>query len=154
VLAVTRRPALLAQFEALTGELLTTMTALLTAFASVIAVGVVYNDSRILLSSQARELASLRVLGMTRAEVSRILLGQVAIEVVLAIAPGLALGGLGARLMMSTIDPEIYRFPTIITPATYLVSALVVVVAAAGSALVVRHRIDHLDLVRVLKTRE
>ena len=154
VFSVTRRSEALARFEALTGETMTTMTILLTVFASIIAVGVVYNDARILLSSQARELASLRVLGFTRAEVSHILLGQIALEVALAILPGLVIGRALCDLIMSTTDPELYRFPTVISPTTYLASALVVVGAAVGSALLVRRRVDHLDLVQVLKTRD
>ena len=42
-------------------------------FAGIIAFGVVYNAARISLSERARELASLRVLGLTRAEISFIL---------------------------------------------------------------------------------
>ena len=48
-------------------------------FAGVIAVGVVYNNARIALAERAWELASLRVLGFTRAEVSALLLGELAI---------------------------------------------------------------------------
>ncbi len=154
VFGVTRRSEALARFEALTGETMTTMTVLLTVFASIIAVGVVYNDARILLSSQARELASLRVLGFTRSEVSHILLGQIGLEVVLAIVPGLFIGQYLCDLIMSTTDPELYRFPSVVSPMTYLSSALVVIGAAAVSALLVRRRVDHLDLVQVLKTRD
>jgi putative ABC transport system permease protein len=94
------------------------------------------------------------VLGFTRAEVSHILLGQIALEVALAILPGLVIGRALCDLIMSTTDPELYRFPTVISPTTYLASALVVVGAAVGSALLVRRRVDHLDLVQVLKTRD
>ena len=48
-------------------------------FASTIAFGVVYNAARISLSERSRELASLRVLGFTRAEISSILLGELAL---------------------------------------------------------------------------
>jgi putative ABC transport system permease protein len=54
------------------------MSTVLTAFASVIAVGVVYNNARIALAERTWELASLRVLGFTRAEVSALLLGELA----------------------------------------------------------------------------
>jgi putative ABC transport system permease protein len=154
VLAVAERTTMIEQFRRLTGETMSTMTAVLTVFATIIAVGVVYNDARILLSSAAHDLATLRVLGFTRAEVRRMLLGQLALEVTLALVPGLVLGTLGAKLVMSTVDPEVHRFPTIVSAETSLVSALVVVGAALGSALVVGRRIDRLDLVRVLKTKE
>ena len=44
--------------------------------------------------------------------------------------------------------------PVIVDPATYAWSAIVVVAAGAASALIVRRRIDRLDLVGVLKARE
>jgi len=41
-----------------------------------------------------------------------------------------------------------------ITPATYAYAALTILAAGVASSLIVRHRVDHLDLVAVLKTRE
>ena len=41
-----------------------------------------------------------------------------------------------------------------IQPRTYAWAALCVLVAGIGSALVVRRRVDRLDMVAVLKTRE
>jgi putative ABC transport system permease protein len=48
----------------------------------------------------------------------------------------------------------VYRLPLIIAPRTYLFAMTTVVVAAVVSGLVVRRRLDHLDLIAVLKTRE
>ncbi len=49
-------------------------------FAGIIAFGVVYNAARVSLSERSRELASLRVLGFTRAEISLILMGELALR--------------------------------------------------------------------------
>ncbi len=154
VYAVGRREGAIERFEEVSGESMTTMSLILTAFAMVIAIGVVYNDARIALSSQERELASLRVLGLTNGEVSSILLGQLALPVVLSAAPGLVIGYGLAELMASSVDPELYRLPVVIKPVTYAFAIAVVVVAAILSALLVRRRVDHLDLIGVLKTRE
>lgn len=154
VSAVGRREDMLDAFEKVTGEMMLTMTLILTMFAGVIAVGVVYNDARIALATQARELASLRVLGFERGEVSALLLGQLAFEVVLALAPGIGIGVGLAKLVMTTVDPEVYRFPLEFADKTFVFACGVVIVAALLSALIVRRRIDHLDLVEVLKTRE
>ena len=51
-------------------------------------------------------------------------------------------------------ESELYRFPLIVTARTRVFAAAVVLLAAALSGLVVRHRVDHFDLVAVLKTRE
>jgi putative ABC transport system permease protein len=126
----------------------------LTAFAIVIAVGVVYNNARIALAERAWELASLRVLGFSRTEVSAILLGELAIEIVLALPLGMLLGYLLASGLVSMIQSDEFFFPFVIEPATYAFSALCVLLAGVVSALIVRRRVDALDLVSVLKTRE
>ena len=56
-----------------------TMQSFTVFFAAVIAVGVVYNTARISLDERSRELATLRVIGFTRGEVSAILLGELAV---------------------------------------------------------------------------
>lgn len=125
-----------------------------TLFAGLIAVGVVYNSARISLSERGRELASLRVLGLTRGEVSYILLGELALLTLLALPLGALLGHLLAWTLVQSFDTELFRIPLVISPSTYGYAALVVVLAAVGSGLLVRRRIDRLDLVAVLKTRE
>ena len=57
-------------------------------FAGIIAFGVVYNAARVSLSERSRELASLRVLGFTRAEISLILLGELALLTLVALPVG------------------------------------------------------------------
>ena len=126
------------------------VSAVLTGFAIVIAVGVVYNNARIALAERAWELASLRVLGFTRTEVSAILLGELAIEIMLA----MLLGYLLSKGIVSVIQTDEFFFPFVITPATYAFSAICVVLAGVVSAFIVRRRVDGLDLVSVLKTRE
>ena len=129
-------------------------SAILTAFATVIAAGVVYNHARIALAERAWELASLRVLGFTRREVSAFLLGELAIEIVLAIPLGIGLGKLLASSIVRLIGNDEFFLPVVISASTYAYAVLCVVVAGVLSALVVRRRIDTLDLVAVLKTRE
>jgi putative ABC transport system permease protein len=126
----------------------------LTVFATIIAVGVVYNNARIALAERSWELASLRVLGFTRTEVSAILLGELAIEIVLALPLGMGLGYLLALGIVTMIRSDEFSFPFAIQPATYAFAAVCVLVAGVVSALIVRRRIDQLDLVSVLKTRE
>ena len=126
----------------------------LTAFATIIAVGVVYNNARIALAERSWELASLRVLGFTRTEVSAILLGELGIEIVLALPLGMGLGYLLALGIVTMIRSDEFSFPFAIQPATYAFAVVCVVVAGVVSALIVRRRIDQLDLVSVLKTRE
>jgi len=123
-------------------------------FAGIIAFGVVYNSARVSLSERERELASLRVLGFTRAEISLILLGELALVTVAALPIGAALGYALGWLIMAGFNNEVYRLSFGVAPATVAWSFLVVIAAAFLSGLVVRRRLDRLDLVAVLKTRE
>ncbi|MGE3191791.1 MAG: ABC transporter permease, partial [Vicinamibacterales bacterium] len=123
-------------------------------FAGIIAFGVVYNSARVSLSERSRELASLRVLGFTRAEISLILLGELAIVTVVALPVGAVIGyGLG-ELMVAGLNNEVYRMPFLVTAPTVAWAFLTVIGATLVSALAVRRRLDRLDLVGVLKTRE
>lgn len=145
---------LLETFRKTSAQNLLVFTAILSAFAATIAVGVVYNNARIQLAERAWELASLRVLGLTRGEVSVLLLGELAIEITLAIPVGFVAGyGLSA-LIIALTQGDVYEIPLVILPDTYLYAAAVVVLAGVVSAFIVRRRIDRLDLVSVLKARE
>jgi putative ABC transport system permease protein len=123
-------------------------------FACIIAFGVVYNTARISLSERGRELASLRVLGLTRGEISFILLGELSVLTLMALPLGIGMGWALVRTVCLFLDTEMYRIPFVVAPATYGFSVLVVVLAAIFSGLVVRRRLDQLDLIGVLKTRE
>ncbi|MBX3623007.1 MAG: FtsX-like permease family protein [Rhizobacter sp.] len=154
VLLAASKSVMRSNIEEVTAKNVLTMSAILTVFAMVIAVGVVYNSARISLAERAWELASLRVLGFTRAEVSGLLLGELAIEIALALPLGVALGyGLSYTIVTLMVTDE-FSFPLVILPHTYAFAALCVVIAGLVSALIVRRRIDTLDLVGVLKTRE
>jgi putative ABC transport system permease protein len=106
------------------------------------------------LSERGRELASLRVLGYTRSEVAYILLGELTVLVFVAVPVGLVMGRGLAGVMASSAQTELFRVPLVVDPSTYALAALVVTVATVLSALTVGRKINHLDLVEVLKARE
>lgn len=154
IATVTEKRAALRAFDDTTARFILVFTAILTAFAVTIAVGVVYNTARIALQERAWELASLRVLGFSRAEVSRILLAEIGVQLIVALPLGLYLGYEASRGLARLHETEMFRIPVVVQPATYAWSAIVVLVAGVASALLVRRRIDALDLIGVLKTRE
>ena len=123
-------------------------------FAGIIAFGVVYNASRVSLSERSRELASLRVLGFRRSEISLILLGELAVLTLLALPLGTLLGFGLTSLLASSTETEVYRFPVVVAPQAVAWSWLTVMAASLASGMVVRRRLDRLDLVAVLKIRE
>ena len=123
-------------------------------FAGIIAFGVIYNAARVSLSERSRELASLRVMGFTRAEISAILLGELGLLMLVAMPLGMLIGYALTALVVQLFDTELYKFPLVANPRTYALAAVAIVAATAVSCLTVRRKLDRLDLVAVLKTRE
>ena len=141
-------------FRAMIDEHLYTMIFFYVAFAAVIAIGVVYNSARISLSERSRELASLRVLGFTRGEAALILVGEQAALTFAALPLGCVLGYGLAALMVRLFDTKLYRIPFVVSPEVFGFAVLVVLAATIGAAWIVIRRVNRLDLVAVLKTRE
>jgi putative ABC transport system permease protein len=144
----------LANFRAALAVLVTTMANIYIGLATIIAFGVVYNSARISLSERARELASLRVLGFTRPEVLRILLLELALLTLIAQPPGWGAGYALALLLKTNMQGDVMRVRLVVENLTYALATGIVTVAAVCSVLVVRQRLNRLDLVAVLKTRD
>ncbi|HEM45428.1 MAG TPA: ABC transporter permease, partial [Alphaproteobacteria bacterium] len=154
VSAVTSRRAAVQKFHDTMAETMLIFVGFFTAFSCMLAFGVTYNSTRVALSERARELATLRVLGVTRMEISYILLGEMALLTLLGLPIG-CLTGYGISWLMTTqFETELYRVPLLIEDTTYGWSVLICVAATVVSAALVRRRLDRLDLISVLKTRE
>ena len=154
VAGIAFRDAVLRSFNEILDRSMRTVSIIDVLFACVIAFGVIYNSARIALSERGHELASLRVLGFTRREVTWLLLGEQGVLTVLAIPVGLALGVWTAWSLVRRLSTELYRIPLVLHGATFSFSVLVIIGAALLSGMLVARRIDRLDLVAVLKSRE
>ncbi len=152
--SVSLRRAAIDVFNETVARSVLVFTGIFGGFAAALAIGVVYNSARISLSERGRELATLRVIGFTRYEVSYILLGQVLLLTLFALPVGCLIGNRLAVGMVRSFDTELFRIPAVIEPSSYGYAMLVTLAAAVLSALIVRHRLDRLDLIAVLKTRE
>ena len=154
VSGVVVRESVVRGFEETIAESFLISISMMVAFACVIAAGIVYNGARVALSERGRELASLRVLGFFRGEVTRLLLGEQALLTLIGLPGGLLLGYGLAWLVAYRFESDLFRIPLVIRPTTIAYSLAVVLGAALLSALAVRRRIHRLDLIAVLKTRE
>ena len=154
VTGVFDKHALIAHIRANTERNLLVFTGVLSVFAAAIAAGVFYNSARIALAERRWELATLRVLGMSQPEVSRLLLGEPALQALLAIPIGCVAGRLLAALLVEMMSAETFTIPVTILPRTYAWAVGVMVATSTISALAVHRRLRRLDLIAVLKTRE
>lgn len=144
----------LARFRATLAKNIAISTTVYVFLSCIIAFGVVYNTARVQLSERARELASLRVLGFNKAEVAGVLLTELALLTIIATPIGWLLGTGFAWATVQGYTNDLYSLPLTIETATYSTASLIVIAAALVSAYVVRRRVDELDLVAVLKSRE
>lgn len=154
VAGVSTKWEAIASFRNTMAESMLIVISFYVGFGGLIAAGVVYNAARISLSERGRELATLRVIGFTRAETAQVLIGELGILTLLAIPAGCVIGAGLAAIMSAAMDTELFRIPYVIYPATYGWAAVVVIAAAAAAAASVAWRVSRLDLIAVLKTRE
>ncbi|MCC5988265.1 MAG: ABC transporter permease [Pararhodobacter sp.] len=142
------------QFDETLSENLLTMVGIYTLIGVLIAIGVVYNAARIQLSERSYELASLRVLGFSRGEVSFVLVGEMMLLTLVAVPVGWVLGYFLAVGLVGAMSTDTIQIPFHITKRTFALAALAVFLAALGSVMMVRRRLDRVDLAMALKARE
>lgn len=152
--AVDFRKGALASFRQMSDAVAVFIRKVEVIFAIIIAFGVVYNTAKIALAERSRELATLRVLGFTRSEVSAILLGELGVLAVPAVPLGLLIGHWLSGVVIGAWAGERMHPPVIVAASTYGLALVVFAFGVAASALLVRRNLDRLDLVGVLKARE
>jgi putative ABC transport system permease protein len=154
IASVSLRQTTIARFQETIAETRQIMNTITVVFACIIAFGVVYNSARIALSERSRELATLRIIGFSRVQIAVVLLGEQAVLTLVAIPIGFVMGYGLAALLSIAYNTELYRFPLIVTKASYAFAFIVITLAAWVSGLFIRRQLDRLDLIAVLKTRE
>lgn len=144
----------LKRFRETLAENINMMTSVYIGLSVIVAFGVVYNSTRVQLSERGRDLASLRVLGFTQGEIARVLFTELVLLCLVAQPVGWGLGWVFSWITIQSFSSDLYTTPMIIERATYAKASLVAMGAAFGSVMLVRRRLDRLDMVAVLKTRE
>jgi putative ABC transport system permease protein len=130
------------------------MILIYSAFAAVMAGGVAFSAARVTLAEQERDLATLRVLGFTRPEVSYVLIGEIAVLALLAVPLGALIGTVMGMWMMKMFETDMYSFSYAYDPGGYAFAIAFTLACVLAAALVVRTGVDRLDMVAVLKARD
>lgn len=139
-------------------EMLTRMTAPFTwmsiMLGCIVNIGVVYTSARITLAERAHELASLRVLGFTRGEISRIVLGEIALLVGASIPLSFGAGWALCWLLVRGLQTELFRVPIYMPPSGLAFASFITLCSATLSALVVLRLVRRLNMIEALKVHE
>lgn len=83
-----------------------------------------------------------------------ILLGELGTVTMVSLPVGTLIGYGLSKFIVGSFASEVYRIPLVVNASTIAWTWIVVATAAILSGLVVRRRLDQLDLVAVLKSRE
>ena len=130
------------------------MNVTMLIFAGVIAFSIIYNVTSVALAERERELASLRVLGLTTAEVGRIMYYENFLLGAMGILAGIPVGYGISKWLITMYDTDLFRMPFYIENRTYIWCAVIIgifVIMANGA---VWRKVRRLDLIEVLKERE
>lgn len=152
--AVTSKRAAVDTFKSTMAEVIDIFTGFFIVFSCTLTFGVIYNGVRIALSERGRDLATLRVLGFSRWQISYILLGELGVLTAFSLPIGCAAGYGLVRLIAPAFDTELYRVPILVVASTYGIAVVIALATAFVCGALVRRRLDRLDLIAVLKTRE
>ena len=141
-------------FKKTTAEMIGKIQWLYFIFATIVAFGVVYNSARIALSERSLDLATLRVVGFSKREVTGVMIGELLVLTAIAVPLGLVIGRQLAVGIITTVSTETVRMPLVISSVTYATAVIIVLLASAISFALVSRRIHRLDLLGVLKARD
>lgn len=154
VAAINERRVGIRNFYDSMARTILTFTLIATLFGVVITAGVVYSSARVALSERSRDLASLRILGFTEAEVGYLLLGELAVLTVLAVPLGFLLGNGLVALMVRSIQSDLFRVPHYISAQTYGITGVITLTTVLLAGALIWRRLTRLDLIAVLKARD
>jgi putative ABC transport system permease protein len=152
VAGVSWRADTVRSFWATVARSLLVEAGLLLAFAVAIAGGVVYSSVRASFAERSRELATLRVIGFTRGEAWRVLVGEVATQLLAAVPLGSLFGLALAALSAHAFESDLYRIPLVIERSTWIFAAGVTSAAALATSLVARAWIRRIQLADALRS--
>ncbi len=123
-------------------------------FGVVIAFAIIYSSSFIILSERNRELASMKVLGMTSQEVFSVITFEQWFISIFAILAGLPLAQLMMISFANELSTDLYTIPADLSQDAFLMGVLITTASIWIAQRFALRKVKKLDLVEVLKTRE
>ena len=120
--------------------------------AALLAFIVLYNLTNINIGERIREIASLKVLGFTRREVYAYIYREIGLLAVLGDALGMVLGTYLETFVATTAEVDYVMFGRTIHPLSYLYAFALTLVFTGLILLLMRHKLDKVDMVESLKS--
>lgn len=132
---------------------MTYFTVIMIILSLVIGSSIVYNNSIMCFTERQKELASLRVIGWSSEDISRMLFNEIILALILGAAIGLPLGKYLGGFYLRAISNETFVWPVVLYPSTYVIAAVSTTLFTLAGHLLAMRRVRELDLVEVMKDR-
>ncbi|MEE0027592.1 MAG: ABC transporter permease, partial [Atopobiaceae bacterium] len=120
--------------------------------AGLLAFIVLYNLTNINIGERVREIASLKVLGFTKREVYAYIFREIALLSVMGDVLGMVLGTFLATFVVTTAEVDYVMFGRQIHPLSYVWSFAITLGFTALILLLMRKKLDKVDMVESLKS--
>ena len=154
VTGIGERRRSLDQLEETFGKTMGAMISIMVFFAGLIAFGSVLNAALVSLSERQREVGTLRVLGYTPGQVSRVFSGESLLLNSVGIAGGL-MAGIGlSHLVSKAYSTELYRFPVVVYPSRLVITSILMMLIVGLAQIILFRMIRSLEWLEVLKVKE
>jgi putative ABC transport system permease protein len=127
---------------------------IMVLFSVVLGLAIVYNSLIMGFNERKRELASLRVLGITQKEVSKLLFKETLVQAIVGIALGLPGGTLMAKLYIKAMSTDLFTMSLVVYPDSYLQAGFLALAFVFVGYLFTARQTRQLDLVEVLKNKD
>lgn len=123
-------------------------------FSLIIALGVLYNNSRIQFAERLAELSLLRAVGFSVREISSLFWKDYLILVFISIAPGLWLGRILVRWIIRSMETEMFRIPIFFSKEMDIAAVLYLFLGVLCAILFIQPSLRKIPFIVALKERE
>ncbi|MCL2677624.1 MAG: ABC transporter permease, partial [Clostridiales bacterium] len=126
----------------------------LIVLACALALVVLFNLTNINIAERLRELATIKVLGFNDGELAMYIYRENGAVTVIGVLLGLLGGVLLHGYVLTSVEIDILKFPSIIHPQSYVIAVVLSLVFAVFVNLVMNYRLARIDMVESLKNVE
>lgn len=127
---------------------------LMIVAAAILAFVVLYNLNNINISERHRELATLKLLGFYDKELSTYVYRENVVLTILGTILGIFLGILLHRFVMVTVETDVYMFGRELQPLSIAIGAVLTIIFALATNLIMYFRLKKIDMIESLKSVE
>ena len=127
---------------------------LMIVAAAILAFVVLYNLNNINISERHRELATLKLLGFYDKELSAYVYRENVVLTLLGTILGIFLGIVLHRFVMVTVETDVYMFGRELQPLSIAIGAVLTIIFALATNLIMYFRLKKIDMIESLKSVE